>query len=149
MRRASARVTGRIAAGLAADFLLVDLDVPELTPSWDLSWELVRLANRDQIEAVFVGGALRLWQGWPVDWDARALMREVAARRAPRCRARADPARASARRSAPGRAAAWGFRLKSITLVPALAGKGFAFLLSPKKVTAPDRMHTSGANTKR
>jgi len=70
--------TGRIEAGLAADFLLVDLDVPELLPSWDLGWELVRLANRDQIDAVFVNGALRLWQGWPVDWDARALMREVA-----------------------------------------------------------------------
>lgn len=78
------RHTGRIAAGLAADFLLIDLEVPEMTPSWDLSWELVRLANRDQIEAVFVGGQLRLWQGWPVGWDAKALMREAAsvARRA-------------------------------------------------------------------
>jgi 5-methylthioadenosine/S-adenosylhomocysteine deaminase len=27
---------------------------------------------------VFVNGALRLWKGWPTDWDARALMREVA-----------------------------------------------------------------------
>ena len=71
-------LTGRIAEGLAADFLLLDLEVPEFVPSWDLSWELVRLANRDQIEAVFVQGALRLWKGWPVDWDARALMREVA-----------------------------------------------------------------------
>ncbi len=70
-------VTGRIAPGLAADFLLVDLDVPELVPSWDLSWELVRLVNRDQIQAVVVQGRLRLWQGWPTDWDARALMREV------------------------------------------------------------------------
>jgi 5-methylthioadenosine/S-adenosylhomocysteine deaminase len=70
--------TGRIAEGLAADFLLLDLDVPEFVPSWDLTWELVRFANRDQIEAVFVQGALRLWKGWPVDWDARALMREVA-----------------------------------------------------------------------
>ncbi|MDX1265966.1 MAG: amidohydrolase family protein [Oceanisphaera sp.] len=69
--------TGEIAAGKAADFLLVDLDVPELLPSWDLSWELVRLANRDQIQSVFVAGRLRLWQGWPLDWDARALMREV------------------------------------------------------------------------
>ena len=69
--------TGRVAAGLAADFLLIDLDVPEMTPSWDLSWELVRLANRSQIEAVFVGGRLRLWQGWPTDWDAKALLREV------------------------------------------------------------------------
>ena len=69
--------TGRVAAGLAADFLIIDLDVPEMTPSWDLSWELVRLANRQQIEAVFVDGRLRLWQGWPVGWDAKALMREA------------------------------------------------------------------------
>lgn len=71
-------ITGRIEAGHAADFLLLDVDVPEFVPSWDLGWELVRFANRDQIDAVFVQGALRLWQGWPVDWDARALMREVA-----------------------------------------------------------------------
>lgn len=70
-------VTGRIATGLSADFLLVDLAVPELLPSWDLSWELVRLVNRDQIQAVVVQGQLRLWQGWPTDWDARALMRQV------------------------------------------------------------------------
>ena len=70
-------VTGRIAAGLAADFLVVDLDRPEFTPSHDLSWELVRYGNRDQIDAVFTNGRLRLERGWPVDWDARALMREV------------------------------------------------------------------------
>lgn len=70
-------LTGDIAAGKAADFLLVDLDVPELTPSWDMSWELVRLADRSQIQAVVVGGTLRLWQGWPTDWDARALLAEV------------------------------------------------------------------------
>ena len=73
-------VTGRIAPGLAADFLLVDLAVPELVPSRDLMWELTRFGNRDQIEAVFVAGRLRLWRGWPLDWDARATMREVAAR---------------------------------------------------------------------
>ncbi|MBL8345756.1 MAG: amidohydrolase family protein [Rubrivivax sp.] len=76
-------VTGRIEAGLAADFLLLDLDVPEMTPSWDLGWELVRLASRSQIVSVHVGGRMRLWQGWPTDWDARKLMaevREVAAR---------------------------------------------------------------------
>jgi len=49
-----------------------------MLPSWDLTWELVRLANRDQIVAVFVSGRLRLWHGWPVDWDARALLRRVA-----------------------------------------------------------------------
>jgi cytosine/adenosine deaminase-related metal-dependent hydrolase len=71
------RVTGRVEAGLSADFLLLDLDVPELTPSWDLGWELVRLASRDQVLSVHVEGRMRLWQGWPVDWDARALMAEV------------------------------------------------------------------------
>lgn len=70
-------LTGEITVGKAADFLLVDLAVPELAPSWDLSWELVRLADRSQIQAVVVNGALRLWQGWPTDWDARALLAEV------------------------------------------------------------------------
>ncbi len=74
-----AGLTGCIAPGRAADFLIVDLDVPEMLPSWDLSWELVRLAARDQIVAVFVAGRMRLWQGWPLDWDARALMGEVRA----------------------------------------------------------------------
>ena len=70
-------ITGQVSVGRAADFLLVDLDVPEMTPSWDLRWELVRLASRAQIESVHVQGRLRLWQGWPVDWDAHALLDEV------------------------------------------------------------------------
>ncbi|WP_321799951.1 amidohydrolase family protein [Caballeronia sp. J97] len=74
--RLTARI-GEIAPGKAADFLLVDLDVPEMRPSWDLTWELVRLAQRSQIDAVFVAGKLRLWQGWPTDWDARAFLREI------------------------------------------------------------------------
>ncbi|MBL8384562.1 MAG: amidohydrolase family protein [Burkholderiales bacterium] len=69
--------TGAIAAGRAADFLLVDLDVPEMKPSWDLTWELVRFGARDQIVAVHVAGRLRLWRGAPVDWDHRALLAEV------------------------------------------------------------------------
>ncbi|HWM03944.1 MAG TPA: amidohydrolase family protein [Actinophytocola sp.] len=74
-------VTGSVTEGLAADYLLVDLAVPEMLPSWDMEWELVRLANRDQILAVVIGGRPRLWRGWPVDWDARQLM-EDARRRA-------------------------------------------------------------------
>ena len=73
-------ITGRIAPGLAADFLLVDTAVPELTPSRDLAWELTRFGNRDQIEAVVVDGRLRLWRGWPPDWDGRAVMARVQAR---------------------------------------------------------------------
>jgi 5-methylthioadenosine/S-adenosylhomocysteine deaminase len=72
-------ITGRIAVGLAADCLLVDIDTPEFTPSWDLTWELVRFGNRDQIVAVMVAGRLRLWKGWPLDWDGRALMTQVTA----------------------------------------------------------------------
>lgn len=72
------RVTGEIAVGKAADFLVVDVNVPELTPSYDLRWELVRLSNRDQITAVVVGGRLRLWHGWPPDWDGPALVARAA-----------------------------------------------------------------------
>ena len=68
---------GEIGLGKEADFLLVDVDTPELCTSIDLTWDLVRLGNRDQIDAVFVAGRLRLWKGWPTDWDARALMRQV------------------------------------------------------------------------
>jgi 5-methylthioadenosine/S-adenosylhomocysteine deaminase len=86
------RMTGSIEAGKAADFLLLDLAVPEMQPSWDLTWELVRLADRSQIEAVFVNGKLRLWQGWPTDWDAAALLADV------RRMAREDIARAPIQR---------------------------------------------------
>ena len=74
---------GEIAAGKQADFLIVDIDVPEFCPSIDLDWDLLRLGNRDQIDAVFVDGRMRLWRGWPTDWDGRALvadLRELASR---------------------------------------------------------------------
>ncbi|MCD8351748.1 MAG: amidohydrolase family protein [Planctomycetaceae bacterium] len=71
------KVTGSVEAGLAADFLIVNLDVPELIPAWDLPWDLVRLGNKSQIETVFVDGRMRLRDGWPVDWDARALMNRI------------------------------------------------------------------------
>jgi 5-methylthioadenosine/S-adenosylhomocysteine deaminase len=70
-------VIGEIAPGHAADLLIVDVTGPEFTPSWDLDWELVRYGNRDQIVAVLVAGKLRLWRGWPTDWDAQALLRDV------------------------------------------------------------------------
>ncbi|MDI3421608.1 amidohydrolase family protein [Streptomyces luteolus] len=70
--------TGTVAAGLAADFLLVDVETPELAFSWDLPWELVRRGNRDQISAVFVDGRMRMWHGLPTDWDGPALVRRAA-----------------------------------------------------------------------
>lgn len=70
--------TGVVAEGAAADFLLVDLTGPEMCPSLDLPWELLRRGNRDQITAVFTAGRLRLWQGWPPDWDGRRLVARAA-----------------------------------------------------------------------
>lgn len=65
---------GEIVPGAYADLLVIDLTVPEFVPSWDLPWELVRLANRDQIESVIVNGRLRLERGQPVDWDGDVLL---------------------------------------------------------------------------
>jgi 5-methylthioadenosine/S-adenosylhomocysteine deaminase len=70
-------LTGEIAVSKQADFLLVDTDTPEMCTSFDTTWDFVRVGNRDQIEAVYVGGRMRLWRGWPCDWDARALMQRV------------------------------------------------------------------------
>ncbi|MEU3844801.1 amidohydrolase family protein [Streptomyces sp. NPDC028635] len=73
---------GVVATGAAADFLLVDLTVPELAASHDLPWELLRRGNRDQITAVFTAGRLRLWHGSPLTWDGAGLVaraRELAA----------------------------------------------------------------------
>jgi 5-methylthioadenosine/S-adenosylhomocysteine deaminase len=72
-------IAGEIAVGAAADLLIVDVSLPEFTPSWDLDWELVRFGNRDQIVAVLVAGKLRLWRGWPADWDAHDLLAKVRA----------------------------------------------------------------------
>jgi len=46
-------------------------------PSFDLTWEPVRLSNRDRVVALFLSGRMRLWRGWPVDWDAKALLQQV------------------------------------------------------------------------
>ncbi|MPZ00763.1 MAG: amidohydrolase family protein [Actinophytocola sp.] len=67
-------VTGEIAVGKAADFLLVDLAAPELRPGCDVPWQLVRLAGSAQLTAVVVAGDVRLWRGWPLDWDGPALV---------------------------------------------------------------------------
>jgi 5-methylthioadenosine/S-adenosylhomocysteine deaminase len=86
--------TGRLEAGRAADLLVLRTDVPELTPSWDLVWELVRLGNRDLIRAVVVDGRTRLVDGAPLDWDAAALLdraRGLAAQAVARAGLRAVP----------------------------------------------------------
>jgi 5-methylthioadenosine/S-adenosylhomocysteine deaminase len=71
------KVTGALAPGLAADFLVLDMDRPEVLPSWDFEWELVRLYGRDQIEAVVVDGRPVLVGGKAVGWDQDAFLHDV------------------------------------------------------------------------
>ncbi|MFG2637634.1 amidohydrolase family protein [Streptomyces sp. NPDC048362] len=118
------RLAGRVTAGAAADFLLVDIGGPEMQPSWDLPWELVRRGNRDQLTAVFVAGRLRLWQGWPPDWDGPALVRRAAElgplviRRAEVTRAHPTSVSARDRATGPGHTAARHSAVATATATP-------------------------------
>ena len=69
-------ITGELRKGFRADFLVLDREQPEVLPSWDFEWELIRLYNRDQIEAVFVDGQLVLSNRQPVTWDVKEFLEE-------------------------------------------------------------------------
>lgn len=68
------QVTGSLQPGMRADFLVLDRNAPEVLPSWDFEWELVRLYNRDQIDAVVVDGRTVMEHRQPVGWDARTFL---------------------------------------------------------------------------
>lgn len=70
------KVTGALEAGLAADFLVLDMTAPEVVPSWDFEWELVRAYDRDQVKAVVVDGCAVMRDGHAVGWDSTAFVRE-------------------------------------------------------------------------
>lgn len=69
-------VTGTLEAGRAADFLVLDMTAPEVVPSWDFEWELVRAYDRDQVKAVAVDGRIVLRDGRATGWDSAAFVRE-------------------------------------------------------------------------
>ena len=69
-------VTGELTPGRAADFLVLDMDRPEVLPSWDFEWELVRLYSRDQIDAVVIDGRTVMTNGRAIGWDQDAFLRE-------------------------------------------------------------------------
>ena len=79
-------VTGSIAEGLRADFLVIGCQEPEVLPNWDLEWELVRYYDRTNLRAVFIDGETVLVDGQPVGWDLDSFMNEAvdASRRAVR-----------------------------------------------------------------
>jgi len=62
-------VTGAIREGRRADFLLLDISAPEVRPSWDFAWELVRYYDRADLKAVFVDGEPVIVDGRPIGWD--------------------------------------------------------------------------------
>ncbi len=66
--------TGELRKGLRADFLILDMQTPEVLPSWDFEWELIRLYNRDQIVAVIVDGKPVMAGGQPIDWSASEFL---------------------------------------------------------------------------
>jgi 5-methylthioadenosine/S-adenosylhomocysteine deaminase len=68
--------TGALQAGYAADFLLLDMTAPEVVPSWDFEWELVRAYDRDQVRAVAVDGRIVMRDRRAVGWDSEAFVRE-------------------------------------------------------------------------
>lgn len=67
-------VTGAIAPGLRADFLLLARDTPECQPSWDFEWELVRYYDRTNLLASYVDGRLVLENGRPTACDVGDLL---------------------------------------------------------------------------
>ena len=75
-------ITGSLKAGLAADFLVLDMLAPEMMPSWDFEWEMVRYYNRDQIQLVVVDGKPIMQAGRPVGWDDRKFIVDNAPRAA-------------------------------------------------------------------
>lgn len=68
--------TGSLEPGRAADFLVLDMTAPEVLPSWDFEWELVRTYDRDQIRLVVVDGRVVMRDGRAVGWDCRTFVRE-------------------------------------------------------------------------
>lgn len=69
-------IAGELIPSRQADFLVLDRERPEVLPSWDFEWELVRLYNRDQIEAVFVDGGLVMENGQPTGWDLESFVND-------------------------------------------------------------------------
>ena len=70
-------ITGSLTPGRRADMLLLDMSSPEVLPSWDFDYELVRAYERDQIAAVFVDGRPLMVHGKPIGWDMDRFLDEA------------------------------------------------------------------------
>jgi len=52
------------------------MEAPEVLPSWDFEWDLVRHYNRDQIRAVVIDGELVMQDGRAEGWDQDQFLKE-------------------------------------------------------------------------
>ena len=68
------REVGSLVNGARADFLLLDCTSPEVNPSWDFCWELVRFYDRsDLLLTVVDGRAVYCRDRWPGEAEVRFL----------------------------------------------------------------------------
>jgi 5-methylthioadenosine/S-adenosylhomocysteine deaminase len=62
------KVIGSLVPGACADFLILDCQGPEVNPSWDFCWELVRFYDRADLLATVVDGRpVYCREQWPGD----------------------------------------------------------------------------------
>lgn len=71
-----ANVTGELRTGMEADFVILDMTAPEVSPSWDFSWELVRFYDRSNIVGIFVAGRPTVLGGNGVQFDSDTFIDE-------------------------------------------------------------------------
>jgi 5-methylthioadenosine/S-adenosylhomocysteine deaminase len=69
--------TGALIPGRMADFLVLDCSGPEVRPSWDFSWELVRYYDRADIAATVVAGKLVVLAGRATQFDSGSFLEEA------------------------------------------------------------------------
>jgi 5-methylthioadenosine/S-adenosylhomocysteine deaminase len=67
--------TGALAPGRKADFLVLDCSGPEVLPSWDFTWELVRFYDRADILATVVDGEALIVGGRSTRFDNQDFVR--------------------------------------------------------------------------
>jgi len=69
--------TGALEVGKEADFLVLDCAGPEVLPSWDFSWELVRYYDRADLAATVVGGKLVVLDGRSMRFDSEQFVQDA------------------------------------------------------------------------
>jgi 5-methylthioadenosine/S-adenosylhomocysteine deaminase len=71
------KVTGSLMPGERADFLVLNCTSPEVTPSWNFAWELVRYYDRADLLATVVEGKAVVLNGSAVNFDGESFARDA------------------------------------------------------------------------